>query len=443
MSHQVSRVAYKYLYNKPLLSTQDQLEEIVSYVENRNVDMAIRPDLAAKASEGSLGEGNIAIIPVSGALTYEETWMDAMCGMSSYQGILGMTRQAIKEGFSTCVYDMNSGGGQAYGTFECAEDIKRLTSEAGVKTIAYVDGICASACYGLAVACDEIIVNPQAEVGSVGVVTSLKNSSEKDKKEGVSYTYVYAGDSKIPYDKDGSFSESFINGLQTKVDSLYESFLTHVSSMRGIEKEAVRSTQAKMFSAEESLGIGFVDKIMTRNEFAEYLADIQEGKEDSMSLKNLNLNVNEEKEKMKIQEMQDSLDTAIAEKDTALSQLDVIKEQMGAKEVESEDLKSQLAELTSQVESLTSEKQTTELSLRKDRLSAVLGSDKVDSVFEAIKSLPEESFSALVKSYSMTKESNQGSELFNEAGVDAESEANVENSGKLLSLIRSQKSNKK
>jgi ClpP class serine protease len=443
MSHQVSRVAYKYLYNKPLLSTQDQLEEIVSYVENRNVDMAIRPDLAAKASEGSLGEGNIAIIPVSGALTYEETWMDAMCGMSSYQGILGMTRQAIKEGFSTCVYDMNSGGGQAYGTFECAEDIKRLTSEAGVKTIAYVDGICASACYGLAVACDEIIVNPQAEVGSVGVVTSLKNSSEKDKKEGVSYTYVYAGDSKIPYDKDGSFSESFINGLQTKVDSLYESFLTHVSSMRGIEKEAVRSTQAKMFSAEESLGIGFVDKIMTRNEFAEYLADIQEGKEDSMSLKNLNLNVNEEKEKMKIQEMQDSLDTAIAEKDTALSQLDVIKEQMGAKEVESEDLKSQLAELTSQVESLTSEKQTTELSLRKDRLSAVLGSDKVDSVFEAIKSLPEESFSALVESYSMTKESNQGSELFNEAGVDAESEANVENSGKLLSLIRSQKSNKK
>ena len=62
MSHQVFRVASKYLYNKPLLSTQDQLEEIVSYVENRGADMAIMPDLSVKASEGSLGEGDIAVI---------------------------------------------------------------------------------------------------------------------------------------------------------------------------------------------------------------------------------------------------------------------------------------------------------------------------------------------------------------------------------------------
>jgi len=441
MSHQVFRVASKYLYNKPLLTTQTQLEDLVDYVDSRGAEMAVKQELSEKAEDGSLGEGDIAIIPVSGALTYEETWMDAMCGMSSYQGILNMTRQAVKEGFTTIIYDVNSGGGEAYSCFESAQDIKRIASEAGVKTIAYVDGISASAAYALSVACDEVIVNPQAEVGSVGVVSQLRNTADKDKKEGVKYTYVYAGDSKIPYDAEGNFSKSFIDNLQVKIDGLYENFLTHVSEMRGIEKEAVRSTQAKMFSAQESLGIGFVDKIMTRNEFAEYLADIQEGKEDNMSLKSLSLNINEEKEKMQIEEMQKNLDASIVEKDEALSQLSASNEQLANLQEQLVSMQAEKETLEASITELNQEKQDKELSSRKEQLSAVLASDKVDSVFAAVSGLEQTSFDAIVASYAANKTQLNSSELFQEVGVSAEGEqpedANAQAS--VLALIKSNK----
>lgn len=435
-AHKVYRLSNKFLYNQPILSTAEQLEDVVEYVNSRGSELAVSRDLAANKAIQSLGEGSIAVIPVSGALTYEETWMDALCGMSSYQGMLSMTREAIKQKYDTIVFDHNSGGGQAYGAFETAEEIKKLANDNGIKTIAYVDGMSASAAYALAVACDEIIVNPYAEVGSVGVVSQLRNSSEKDKKEGVSTTYVYAGDSKIPFDADGGFRKDFIEGLQTKIDSLYESFLTHVSEMRGIEKEAVRSTQAKVFSANEALEMNFVDKVMTRSDFANYLADIQESTGDTVSIKqSLNFKTQEDKEKMQLEDMQKTLDATIVEKDEALSQLTDINEKLT-------ELESANANLVAQVEKLEGEKADAVLTSRKEALAEVVSSEKLDGVFEAVKGLDQTAFDTILGSYAAQKATVQATEEFSEVGVEAEADNEVEVDGSLLKMIQESKANK-
>lgn len=438
MSHKLLRLANKYLYNQPTLTTQESLEELTNYVESRGIDLSIGKDLKAAADAGSLGEGNIAVIPVEGPLTYEETGWEALCGMSSYQGILDMTRQAINEGFTTIVYDHNSGGGEAYGAFETAQDIQRLTQDANVHTIAYVDGISGSAAYALAVAADEIIINPQAEVGSVGVVTKLINTSQKDKKDGVQTTYVYAGDSKIPYTPDGEFTKSFIEDLQQKVNSLYEDFLNHVSTMRGIGKEAVRSTQAKMFSADKALEINFVDKVMTRNKFAEYLADINDNG-NKMSLKSLTLQVKEEKEKMQLEELQSSLDAAVADKNEALEKLTATQEQLSAKEKELQELQASLTEVNSKLESVEKENQEKMLSQRKEKLTEVLAEDQVDSVFEAVKGLDEIAFNTILSGYKASSEQLEKSEMFQEKGVDAQAAKSEEEVSSVMNLIKQSK----
>jgi len=443
MSNKTPRLMNKYIYNTPLLSTQTQLEDIVSYLNDRGNELSIRGDLQAKGSDGSLGEGSIALIPVMGALTYEETWMDAMCGMSSYQGILGMARQAISEGFTTIVLDVNSGGGQAYGAFETAEEFKSITKAAGVKTIAYVDGMSASAAYALSIGADEIISNPQSQVGSVGVVSQLRNTSEKDKKDGVSTTYVYAGDSKIPYDKDGSFSKSFIDDLQMSINSLYEDFLTHVSSMRDIEKEAVRSTQAKVFSADKALEIGFIDKIMTRNQFAEYLADIQEAGDNNMSIKSLNIfNKKEETTDMTTEELNKSLAVAMADKEAALSQVSTLTETLTASALEVSQLTASLGEVKASLASLQEDNETKELSARKTSLSEVLSEDAALSVFLATKGLNTENFGSILKGYQASYKAEDNTEAFNELGIGAEGKTEVPEMSSVMALIQSNKKTK-
>jgi ClpP class serine protease len=444
MSSKTPKLMNKYIYNTPLLSTQTQLEDIVEYMSSRGNELSIGNDLAVKTSEGSLGEGSIAIIPVMGALTYEETWMDALCGMSSYQGILGMTREAIEQGFSTIILDVNSGGGQAYGAFETAEEFKSLTEAAGVKTIAYVDGMSASAAYALSIGAEEIIANPQSQVGSVGVVSQLRNTSEKDKKEGVSTTYVYAGTSKIPYDKDGSFSKSFIDDLQLNINGLYEDFLTHVSSMRGIEKEAVRSTQAKVYSADKALEIGFIDKIMTRNQFAEYLADIQEEGDNNMSIKSLNIfNKKEETNPMANSDLNKTLEAANADKEAALSQVATMTEALASSVTEVTTLTASLEEVKASLASLQEDNSNKELSARKASLSEVLSKDAVASVFEATKALSSEHFDSILAGYQASYKAESASEEFSELGVEAEAENIAPDMSSVMALIQSNKKTKK
>lgn len=441
MAHDIFRLATKYLYNKPLLSTQTQVEELIDYVESRGTEhLSIVQNLESKAEQGSLGENDIAIIPIQGPLTYSSTGWEGLCGGMSYELLCELTGEAIKEGFSTIVYDVDSGGGEAYGTFETARDIQRMTKEAGVKTVAYIDGYSASAAYGLTAAMDEVIINPQGKAGSIGVVTRLRDTSEKDQKDGVKDIYVYAGDSKIPYDAEGKFSEPFINDLQDSVDVLYEDFLDHVSGMRGIEKEAVRSTQARMFSAKDSLELGLVDSIMERNEFADYLADIRE-KGDTMSL--LNFQLNSKEEDMKLEEMQKELDSANQEKEQALSELATSKEAFAELSGTVESLTKENAELTSVIGTMKEEKEQAKQTDRKEKLSKVVAEDKLSSVFEAVKSLEDSAFDSVLDGYQAAANLIDNSELMGELGVDGEGSEHLdqaeEKSNLLMTKIKQRK----
>src|SRR5690606_27753082 len=112
--------------------------------------------------------------------------------------------------------------------------------------------------------------------GSIGVVVKLRNMNEAMKRAGVEDTYIYAGDSKVPFDADGKFTPDFLDDIQGKVNALYVEFAQHVSAMRGISHESVVATQAKTFMADQAIELGLADKKMTLSEFAEYLADISQ-----------------------------------------------------------------------------------------------------------------------------------------------------------------------
>ena len=294
MSHTLHRLAAKYM-NTPLLISSKGAVETFSYLEARNegsmytsilekteklFGTADKPEMLTrertkKTTDVAYADSEFAFIPITGPLTYQTTGMEAFCGGQSYQNIQLLAEDAIANpAVSTIIMDIDSGGGEAYSVFEVASLIKAKANAAGKRLVAYVDGTSASAAYALATAADEIIINPMAEVGSIGVVVKMQNVNEAKKKAGIEDTFVFAGDSKIPFKADGSFREDFISGVQAKVDALYEGFVSHVASLRGISEEVVRGTQAKTFDANTAVELGLADKIMTREEFFEDLEGV-------------------------------------------------------------------------------------------------------------------------------------------------------------------------
>lgn len=289
MAHELLRLTSK-IYNTPHLITQSAFENITNYIEKRNLGLVDTKLAVADIQPRSIRELQYnsdtatGIIPVEGALSYIAH--NGFCSgeSASYQRILSDFQTMIEAGAKTIVIDADSGGGEAYGMMETSAQMRKLADANDVNYLTYVDGIAASAMYGIAASSHEIIVNPEAQVGSIGVVVSLANYSEAEKKFGIKRTYITAGDGKVPFDEEGAFTEEFKADIKDKVDSLYAKFTSHVSGFRSISVDSIKALGAKMYTADTALTNGLADKMMTREELFNYLADLQEGKVVNMSL---------------------------------------------------------------------------------------------------------------------------------------------------------------
>lgn len=287
MSHKLFRIEDT-LKNQPHYISEEGFRSILEYVNSRNYDKDFSIATQVEAEEWSKEafnvENGIALFSIDGPLSYRYSWISALCGLTTYQGLLADAKEAISQGAHTFVLDIHSPGGMAHGCFEYASEFKRLAKENDINIIAYVDGVAASAAYAWASISDRLIINPNSEVGSVGVLIKIENDLPKEIKEGTEVIFVYAGNNKVPYDTDGTLRKDFLEKLQESVDESYVEFTSFIAEQRNLSVEDVVATQADTFRGQKAIDIGFADEMMTTFEFIDYLADISESRESNMPL---------------------------------------------------------------------------------------------------------------------------------------------------------------
>jgi ClpP class serine protease len=185
--------------------------------------------------------------------------------------LIDQTEDLIEAGAKTIILDMDSGGGEAYGCFEAVDEVRSMCNAAGVKLLGYIDGSACSAAYAIVCACDEVVINPYGDAGSIGVLIALYNDSKMLENEGIQRTFVTDGSDKVPFADDGSWREGFLADMQKRVAELGDAFRAHVSKYTGLSTKDLKDTQARVYSAQDALSIGLVNKIMTRSEFVDYV----------------------------------------------------------------------------------------------------------------------------------------------------------------------------
>ena len=440
------------VFNRPQLIALDQLQPIINYLsapdrattlqledsrEEETPKLTLK-DFSSRESYERYRLSDMGINPdtmvgtlnVSGSLMYRKGSMGANCReLTSYEGLKQQTQAMINEGVESIVMMVDSGGGMAYGMFAAADHIKKITKEAGVKTVAYVDGVSYSAAYGLSVLADEVVVNPQASVGSVGVVVALYNDSKMLEKAGVSRQFIYAGENKIPFDnKTGEFSDSFLEDLQKSVNKTYTSFTKHIAANRDISEQTVIDTQASVFDAEEALDLGLVDKIMSLEDF-----EVEYGLKAEVNNSSNSNKMVAESNQQKEATMSKDKPVQTKENDELLSNAHSTENQTGTEDM-SLDLNVQMSELQTQfkelstnyekvVAELATERELTkelqaeiedrELSQRTDarkaKLETALGTENesVATLLASTATLSDEHFDNVVKGLTSSQEATQ------------------------------------
>ena len=212
-------------------------------------------------------EGTVAILPLRGVIANRMNLMSDISGGTSSEGFGRMFDAAVADaGVKAIVIDVDSPGGVVSGTDELSTKI--FGARGSKPIIAHVNPTAASAAYWIATAADEMVLNPSAEVGSIGVMGVHDDISAALEKAGVKRTLMKAGEYKGEMAPFLPLSEEAREHQQQRIDAYHELFVHAVARNRNVSATTVREKfgKGRMVMAADAVSRGMADRIATLEE---------------------------------------------------------------------------------------------------------------------------------------------------------------------------------
>ena len=128
---------------------------------------------------------------------------------------------------------INSPGGSPAQSSLIAEKIIKKSKEKNKKVFSFVEDVAASGGYWLACASDEIYIDTNSILGSIGVISPGFGFVELIKKIGVERRVYTSGKSKSFLDPFKEEKEEDINRLKNIQEQIHENFISYVKNRRG------------------------------------------------------------------------------------------------------------------------------------------------------------------------------------------------------------------
>jgi len=179
-------------------------------------------------------KGSVAIISIKNPI-YKH---DQECGPRGTKTISKiLTQLENDDSIAGVVFDIDSGGGQAYGTPLVYEQILTYSKP----TVTYTDGLMCSAAYYLGSASKHIVANKRAEdIGSLGAYAQILDLEGMYEMQGAKVHTMYATKSK---DKNSTYREvlkgNYKPYITQELDPLVNTFIEDVKAARPNIKEEV------------------------------------------------------------------------------------------------------------------------------------------------------------------------------------------------------------
>ena len=225
-------------------------------------------------------------VPVFGALLNRFNYQ-AGPWATGYTYIQKAVERGMKDDqVKAIAFIIDSPGGEAAGNFELVDKLFEMRGEKPMK--AFVADDAYSGGYSIASVADEVIVTRSGGTGSVGVVSMHLEVSKMLENEGYSVTFIYAGKHKVDGNSYQPLSEAARERWQGHVDKLYGVFVSTVARNRNMSEDAVRKTEALCFDSDESITVGFADRIgVFEEELAAFESEVVviQDEEDQMTTK--------------------------------------------------------------------------------------------------------------------------------------------------------------
>lgn len=169
---------------------------------------------------------------------------------------------SIKEAPAVAIV-INSPGGSPVQSNLIFKRIRALAEEHEKKVVVAVEDVAASGGYMIAVAGDEIIVDPSSIVGSIGVISAGFGFTGLIEKVGVQRRVYTAGKNKMildPFSPENKDDIEYLMGIQGEI---HQTFIDLVKSRRGdvLSADENELFSGRFWTGETGLALGLADRI--------------------------------------------------------------------------------------------------------------------------------------------------------------------------------------
>jgi len=155
---------------------------------------------------------------------------------------------------------VDSPGGAVAPSLEVAYALKRLKEAKPV--VVYAKGILASGSYYASIWADEIVANPGAMVGSIGVILQGANLQGLMEKLGIATQVAKAGKYKQVGTMDRPWTSYERAEIEKVIGSTYDMFVNDVAQARGLELSKQHEyADAHIFTASQAKSVGLIDTV--------------------------------------------------------------------------------------------------------------------------------------------------------------------------------------
>ena len=254
--------AFHLAASRPWLIQQDALESILAIAQRYGDPEALQARLGRPLDNTRtvrMRDG-VAVIPVTGPIFRYANLFTEISGATSTQVLATDIQSALDNPYvKGIVLEINSPGGEATGINELAKLIRAGAARKPIK--AYGGGMVASGGYWLGAAADEIVIDETAQLGSIGVVMSLLDTSARDAKAEVRRIEIVS--SQSPDKRVDPATDEGRAKVQAIVDSLASVFVAAVADYRGVSVENVLADFGRggVLIGAEAVKAGMADRI--------------------------------------------------------------------------------------------------------------------------------------------------------------------------------------
>jgi len=269
--------------------TEEKLSLIHSIASRESLPEEIKAlrialkERAILANEKNIIDGNeltkteqeTVIIYVNGVIVPKGNMFSDVSGSLSLDVLKKQVQSAIQsEQIKNIILSFHSPGGEVTGVSEFSDFIRTNSRKAKKNIYAYVYGDCCSAAYWIAsaVKIGNFIASPTARIGSIGVISNIVDTRERDEKEGIRQIVIRSNLS--PNKNPDVFTEEGYSQYQKNIDSMAEIFVKSIARNRGVSRKTVLSDygQGQVFIGQEAVDNGMVDRIGSLDSILEELS---------------------------------------------------------------------------------------------------------------------------------------------------------------------------